>query len=265
MKSFNRFILSFIFLFILSHAHSMEQETFIFRDVKTLLFIDAVERGNIEKVRNILATGFQPHSLIIDVTQEDVAGKIISYTLTPLQIVASYSKNLAVMKELIKAGAIVNFQDGEFEGCPGHGPALLRICSDLINPNVSAYVELLLNAGAKPNVCDCNASALGYRALAGDVESVKLLLAAHALPEENVHYIMSDTGKEELLPLVTVLSREMEALDFKREFKDKVLAYEEILMLLHTEQQQIAQKAIKPVQTPALKKLRSPVDEKNSK
>lgn len=244
---------------------AMEQETFIFTNSKTLLFVDAVERGDAEKVHGMLATGFQPHSLLIDATQQDTVGKTISYKLTPLQIVASYSKNLTVMRELIMAGAIVNYQDGDLLGCPGHGPALLRICRDLKNPNVSAFVELLLNARARPNVYDCNATALGYRALAGDVESVKLLIAAHALPEEKVHYVMTDSGKEELLPLAMVLSREMKALDLKPQFRAKVIAYEKILALLHKEQQQLAKKPIKRVSIVELKRRRPAVDEKMPK
>lgn len=118
-------------------------------------------------------------------------------------------------------------------------------------------IDILLKAGAKPNVFDCNASARAYRAMAGDVESVRLLLDACAQTDQLVFARMSDTGRKESQLLPLVLSREIEALQHKAESKAKVVAYKAILDLLHKTDRK---RTIKRITVSQLLLLRSPSD-----
>ncbi len=157
---------------------------FMCPDASTYQLVEALKDDNVALVAEGLRT-VDPKVLITASELYDIIQpKERTITLSLLHIAVIFLAEKSV-ETLLSHPLDVNFADESVSRCPGHGPALLVLCRVLQSKDYGkghAILRMLLDKGAKTNVYDFIGTPLSYRACAGDLFGVQLLLQAKADP-----------------------------------------------------------------------------------
>ncbi len=187
--------------------------TMRFQDQKTQVVIKALQEDAADQVEAFLV-GVDHHAPIIcSELYDQIEPKKRQFAMSLVQLAVLFlaERSLAL---LLQKDIAIDFEDRAVKGVQGHGPALLLLCRMLQQDELSVghrMLKMLLEKKANPHVRDTVGTPLTYRVIAGDAESVHLLLQAGACPNVPVLSRRFGTQRIERHFLLRALVHDIEA------------------------------------------------------
>lgn len=181
-------------------------------DQATYQLVEAIKEDNAELVQEALRV-VDPTTLVrISELYNMLEPRERTFSVSLLQLATSFLAKKSVAL-LLAHSVDVDFADVSVKGCLNHGTALMVLCRTLQPRDYEIghdILKMLLVYRANPNQHDLIGTPLSYRARAGDIEGVQLLMAAKADPHVIVMAPRFGSGRVERHFLLRTLVHDIE-------------------------------------------------------